>query len=179
MVAAPRKVPAGLCARIGRPPCGRLDLRFWGTASKTLPVQHLPYRAESGDHRQKAIPRGLASARGRRAIGDFGTSGSLSFMALVHDRPQWMVGRRKRRNGNARVHASHSRTGYESFFATRRSGRFVSNAFSRNRGASEPRKSRFFRPSAQKGKISWAKPRFRIEHKLLGEAVLKREKGQR
>src|ERR1700733_15193138 len=137
MVAAPRKVPAGLCARLGRPPCGRLDLRFWGTASKAVAVQHLPFRAESGDPRQKAIPRGLASVRGRRAIGDLGTSASLSLMALVHDRPQRMVGRRQRRNGNARVHASHSGTGYESLFATRR---LVSNALSRNRAASGCRK---------------------------------------
>src|ERR1700733_2493480 len=127
MVAAPRKVPAGLCARLGRPPCGRLDLRFWGTASKAVAVQHLPFRAESGDPRQKAIPRGLASVRGRRAIGDLGTSASLSLVALVHDRPQRMVGRPERRNGNARVHASHSGTGYESLFTTRR---LVSNAFS-------------------------------------------------
>ena len=174
MVAAPRKVPAGLCARIGGPPCGRLDLRFWRTASKAVEFQYLPYRAESGDHRQKAIPRGLASARGRRAIGDFGTSGSLSLIALVHHRPQRMVGRRQRGNGNARVHASHSGTGYESLFATRR---FVSNAFSRNRGTPE-RWILFGRQHENEG-FFWQKPRFRIERKLLCETVLKREKGQR
>ena len=130
MVAAPRNVPAGLCARLGRPPCRRRDLGFWGTASKTVAVQHLPYREESGDHRQKAIPRGLATLGGRRAIGDLGTSASLSLMALFHDRPQRMVGRRERGNGNARVHANHSRAGYESLFATRR---LVSDAFSRSR----------------------------------------------
>src|SRR6202167_1935240 len=119
MVAASRKAPAGLCARIGRPPCGRLAIRFGGTAYKTVAVQHLPFREESDDPRQKAIPRGLASVRGRRAIGDLRTSASLSLVALVHDRPQRMVGRRERRNGNPRVHASHSGTGYESLFATR------------------------------------------------------------
>src|ERR1700722_3110166 len=169
MVAAPRKVPAGLCARIGGPPCGRLDLRFWRTASKAVAVQYLPYRAESGDHRQKAIPRGLASARGRRAIGDFGTSGSLSLMALVHHRPQWMVGGRERRNGNARVHASRSGTGYESLFATRR---FVSNGFWRSRGASEHRTGGFFfgRQHENEG-FFWQKPRFRIEREFSCETV--------
>src|ERR1700727_3012170 len=149
MVAAPRKVRAGLCARLGRPPCGRLDLRFWGTASKAVAVQHLPFRAESGDPRQKAIPRGLASVRGRGAIGDLGTSASLSLVALLHHRPQRMVGRRERGNGNARVHASHSGTGYESLFATRR---FVSDGFSHSRGASEHRKGRFFSDGTTKTK---------------------------
>ncbi len=119
----------GYAHDFGRPPCGRFDLGFWGTASKAVAVQHLPFRAESGDHCQEAIPRGLASVRRRRVVGDLGTSASLSLMALVHHRPQRMVGRRQRRDGNARVHASHSGTGYESLFATRR---LVSNAFSRN-----------------------------------------------
>jgi hypothetical protein len=176
MVAAPRKVPAGLCARIGRPPCGRLDLRFWGTASKTVAVQHLPYRAESGDHRQKAIPRGLASARGRRAIGDFGTSGSLSLMALVHDRPQWMVGRRERRNGNARVHASHSGTGYESLFATRR---FVSSALSRkSRSVGTPERWILFGRQHENEGFSGRSHAFGLNINSC-ETVLKREKGQR
>ena len=176
MVAPPGKVPAGLRARLGRPPCGWRDLRFWWTASKAVAVQYLPYRAESGDHWEKTIPRGLASARGHRATGDFGTSASLSLMALVQDRPQWMVGRRGRRNGNARVHASRSGTGYESLFATRR---FVSNGFSRSRGASEHRRWILFGRQHENEGFFWQKPRFRIERKLLCETVLKREKGQR
>ena len=152
MVAAPRKVPAGLRARLGRPPCGWRDLRIRGTACKTIAVQHLPFREESGDHWEKTIPRGLASARGHRATGDFGTSGSLSLMALVHHRPQWMVGGRERRNGNARVHASRSGTGYESLFATRR---FVSNGFSRSRGASEHRRWILFGRQHENEGVFW------------------------
>src|ERR1700677_1869499 len=177
MVPSPRKVPAGLCARIGRPPCGRLDLRFWGTASKTVAVQHLPFREESGDPGQKAIPRGLASVRGRRAIGDPGISASLSLMALVHDRPQRMVGRRERRNGNARVHASQSGTGYESLFATRRLGSDA--CFRSPGGVGAPERWILFGRRHENEGFFWQKPRFRIEHKLLCETVLKQEKGQR
>jgi hypothetical protein len=122
MVPASRKVPTGLCARLGRPPYRRFDLRFWRNASKAVAVQHLPFREESGDHRQKAIPRVLAFVRGRRAVGNPGASASLPLMALVHDWPQRMVGRRDRGDGNARVHARYSGTGYESLFAARRLG---------------------------------------------------------
>src|ERR1700735_4209839 len=100
MVPPPRKVSAGLCARLGRPPRGGFDLRFWRTASKSVAVQHLPFREESGDHRQKAIPRVLALVRGRRATGNTGASASLPLMALVHDWPQRMVGRRERGDWN-------------------------------------------------------------------------------
>ena len=71
---------------------------------------------------KKRYPAVLAFVRGRRAIGDFGASTSLPLMALLHDRPSRLVGRRERRNGNARVHASHSGTGHESLFAARRLG---------------------------------------------------------
>src|ERR1700721_1565537 len=103
MVAASRKVPTGVCARLGRPPYRRFDLRFWRNASKAVAIQHLPFREESGDHRQEAIPRVLAFVRGRRAIGNPGASAALPLMALVQDWPQRMVGRRGRGDGKAGV----------------------------------------------------------------------------
>ena len=117
----------GYAHEFGRSSCGRLDLRFRGAASQAVALQHLPLREESGDHRQKAISRGLAPVRSGCAIADPGISGPLSLLAVLQDRRRGVVGRRERRNGNARIHAGHSGTGHKSLFEARRLRRGASS----------------------------------------------------
>ena len=130
-----------------------------GPRPKTVAVQHLPFRTEQGAHSQKTISGVLACVRRGRAVGELGASASFSLMAFIHDRPQRMVGRRERRNGNARVYARHSGTGHKSLSATRR---LVSNAFWRRpTGASWRRKVDPFGLSYE-NEESLVKPRLRV-----------------
>ena len=161
----------GYAHEFGRSSCGRLDLRLCGTAIQAVAVQHLPLREESGDHRQKAISRGLAAVRRCRAIADPGISGPLSFVALLQHRPQRVVGGRERGNGNARIHANRSGISRKNLFEARQLRRDAVAQFR------SPGKSIFSDVSTKNQDLS-GKLRFRLEHIAMREAALKREKGR-